>query len=179
MPDLVKYPLGHELEGQIIWYDEITGQPTTDAAKMNAGATRLTTVPNYYGDTWLFNHTRCPESCNNHGFCNLNFCVCKHEMPQFCNNHMCVAPTFWGSFKPGTDKAQWGYHCGSVVYTYTQPWNFLTRIAVIGFKHVRIHLVTTTTHTSTNTVDTVNTMGSAMDSQVDVTVSQNIRSQQH
>jgi len=140
MPDLVKYPLGHELEGQIIWYDEITGQPTTDAAKMNAGATRLTTVPNYYGDTWLFNHTRCPESCNNHGFCNLNFCVCKHEMPQFCNNHMCVAPTFWGSFKPGTDKAQWGYHCGfqacansSCYYNYTHQHEYCRHCQYHGF----------------------------------------------
>jgi len=107
MPDLIK-----NKDGSATWFNDITGAIETDPSKFNAGATRFTTVPLYFADTWVFNHSRCPEDCHHSGRCHLNFCVCEHHMPGTCNSHHCVRETFWGSFVVGTNAGRWGYHCG-------------------------------------------------------------------
>jgi len=103
MPELVKNE-----KGEAIWYDTVTGEVSTDITK----STRNTLPPQYYGDTWTFNHTRCPGNCHGFGYCNLNFCVCQHMMPPTCNDYKCVLPTTVYDFKVGSDKGHWGYHCG-------------------------------------------------------------------
>jgi len=114
MPTLARYPsLIDGVDGEPIWYNDVTGAISTDAGLKGAGATRKTLRPIYYGDTWSFNHSRCPEDCNGHGVCNLNFCMCEHKMPADCNSHYCVRPTTPHSQVTGqSGGSYWGFHCG-------------------------------------------------------------------
>ena len=97
--------------GTAKFYSDVTGDPVTDPSLYGAGATRKTLWANFYGDTWLFNHTHCPEDCNGNGRCNLGFCVCDHDLGPDYQNHTAVQQTSWISEIMGTDTGHWGYHC--------------------------------------------------------------------
>lgn len=129
MPELFTYLPGQttdpELSGKAKWFDDITGDITTDPSVQGNGATRRNRWATYYADTWIFNHTRCPHDCHGHGKCNLGYCVCDHHLGPAFQDHKAVRPTFWGSYIVGTNEGHWGYHCKwNMCHNTTCYYNF-------------------------------------------------------